>query len=263
MSETKSTFFFTFPETSGRDFGKSYHKKFLNMANKTSSSIDYSKWDHIEDSDDEHEEGAPPPPMTLQQQLQHEKLLKENEKANTALLEDGRLQVPSDSNSGFSTKKGTEEGRYRFEYEGRLIYEWEQNLDEVNIYVVAPPNVKAAQIDCGIQSEHVRLGIIGADRYFLDERTFSKVVVAESSWFLADGVIQIVLSKAHRGLTWESALMGHHGKGIVDPFTKQNIQKDMMIERFQEEHPGFDFRGADFNGTVPDPRTFMGGIGYK
>jgi len=29
------------------------------------------------------------------------------------------------------TKAGTEKGRYRFEHEGRLVYEWEQTLDEV------------------------------------------------------------------------------------------------------------------------------------
>ena len=35
-----------------------------------------------------------------------------------------------------------------------------------------------------------------------------------------------------------------------------------LIERFQEEHPGFDFRSAEFNGQVPDPRAFMGGVKY-
>ena len=35
-----------------------------------------------------------------------------------------------------------------------------------------------------------------------------------------------------------------------------------MIERFQEEHPGFDFRSAEFNGQVPDLRAFMGGVKY-
>jgi hypothetical protein len=29
------------------------------------------------------------------------------------------------------------------------------------------------------------------------------------------------------------------------------LKKKMMLERFQEEHPGFDFSGADFNGNVP------------
>jgi hypothetical protein len=32
------------------------------------------------------------------------------------------------------TKKG-KEGRIQFQHEGRVIYEWEQSLSEVNIYV--------------------------------------------------------------------------------------------------------------------------------
>lgn len=49
----------------------------------------------------------------------------------------------------------------------------------------------------------------------------------------------------------------------VDPYTQSEVQKSLMLERFQEENPGFDFSGASFNGQVPDPKTFMGGVGYK
>jgi len=38
------------------------------------------------------------------------------------------------------------------------------------------------------------------------------------------------------------------------------LQKKLLLERFQEEHGGFDFSDAQINGNVPDPRTFMGGI---
>jgi len=41
------------------------------------------------------------------------------------------------------------------------------------------------------------------------------------------------------------------------------IRSDIMRERFSEEHPGFDFSNATFNGNVPDPSKFMGGVGYK
>jgi hypothetical protein len=34
----------------------------------------------------------------------------------------------------------------------------------------------------------------------------------------------------------------------------------MLLERFQAEHPGFDFSGAEVTGAVPDPRTFLGGM---
>ena len=30
-----------------------------------------------------------------------------------------------------------------------------------------------------------------------------------------------------------------------------------MLERFQQEHPGFDFSGAQLSGPAPDPRTVV------
>jgi len=37
----------------------------------------------------------------------------------------------------------------------------------------------------------------------------------------------------------------------------------LMLERFTAENPGFDFSNAEFNGTVPDARQFMGGVKYS
>ena len=143
---------------------------------------------------------------------------------------------------------------------------------EVNMYIDAPPGVQASQLLCNIRTARVQIGLRGSDRYFIDEKTFSKVKTDDSSWYLDDsGVINIVLNKVYRGETWESPLLGRDGVDddgdgssggrAVDPATKVEIQKELMLERFQEENPGFDFRGATFNGSVPDPRDFMGGIG--
>ena len=49
----------------------------------------------------------------------------------------------------------------------------------------------------------------------------------------------------------------------LDPMASSEVKKQMMLERFQEEHPGFDFSGAEFSGDAPDPRSFMGGVKYK
>jgi hypothetical protein len=48
----------------------------------------------------------------------------------------------------------------------------------------------------------------------------------------------------------------------LNPLEQEEIRKKMMLERFQEENPGFDFSSAEFNGGAPDPRTFMGGVKY-
>ena len=132
---------------------------------------------------------------------------------------------------------------------------------EVNIYATAPQGVTASQLICNIHSDRLQLGLKGHDRFFIDEQTCSKVDTSESSWYMGDdGVINIVLIKAHRGETWVSALKG---QAVVDAATKESIQKELVLERFQEENPGFDFRGAEFSGSAPDPRTFMGGVGYR
>mmetsp|Transcript_7641 Transcript_7641/g.23610 ORF Transcript_7641/g.23610 Transcript_7641/m.23610 type:complete len:168 (+) Transcript_7641:121-624(+) len=160
---------------------------------------------------------------------------------------------------GSVTTKGSAEGRYEFRHEGQLIYEWEQTLEEVNLYVTVPEGVVADMIECAITPKRLRLGIRG-NPPFLDEDTWGPVVQGESYWTLDGRELTILLQKMRKGETWDAAL---RGRGTVDPVTRQQIQKDMMLERFQEENPGFDFRGADFNGAVPDPRTFMDGVKYS
>ena len=56
-----------------------------------------------------------------------------------------------------------------------------------------------------------------------------------------------------------SALKGHQ---TLDPLLEQEVRKNILLERFQQENPGFDFSDAKMNGNVPDPRNFMGGVKY-
>jgi len=72
-----------------------------------------------------------------------------------------------------------------------------------------------------------------------------------------DGEMHITLQKREKGKTWSSPIQG---QGILDPYAADQEQKRLMLQRFQEENPGFDFSQAQFSGTCPDPRTFMGGI---
>lgn len=153
----------------------------------------------------------------------------------------------------------TEEERHVFSHQGQKVYEWDQTLEEVNIYVDVPPGVKANIIFCEIGAQHLKFGIKG-NPPFLDQKTFAKVATDESFWTLEDGVLHIQLTKMAKAQTWISALEGH---GQLDPLTAESDQKRLMLERFQQENPGFDFSGATFNGSVPDPRTFMGGVSYK
>jgi len=99
------------------------------------------------------------------------------------------------------------------------------------------------------------------------QEEFSKEVdSSESLWTVEDEEVHVVLQKAFKGDTWSSVFVGH---GELDTLTKQEVQKKLLLERFQEEvvapeqHPGFDFSGATMNGNVPDPRKFMGGVSHK
>mmetsp|Transcript_6677 Transcript_6677/g.14904 ORF Transcript_6677/g.14904 Transcript_6677/m.14904 type:complete len:96 (-) Transcript_6677:233-520(-) len=94
----------------------------------------------------------------------------------------------------------------------------------------------------------------------MQEDFFDTVIADESMWTKDGDEIEINLQKMKKASTWDSALKGH---GLLDPLAKTEVQKKMTLERFQEEHPGFDFSGAEFSGEAPDPRTFMGGVPYK
>ena len=235
-----------------------------------SRGIDYSKWNNIDDSDDEDVAPAPPPSAKppLPQGVppgavsaadlpkeQQEQIFKEHpELAQQA----GLLKMTQ------TNKTKGKEKRKQFFHQGQLVYEWDQTLDEVNIYIDPPPGVPTDAFDIVITSTHLLVGIKGNAEKFLNHNLGGKCKHTESFWTMEDDTgkpeLHITLTKMAKGVPWESALEGHTP---LDPLTATEVRKDIMRERFQEEHPGFDFSGAEFNGQVPDPSKFMGGIGYK
>ncbi|KAG8459768.1 hypothetical protein KFE25_014331 [Diacronema lutheri] len=148
--------------------------------------------------------------------------------------------------------------RLKYEHNGQTVYEWEQSLEELHCYISPPAGIKARQLSVDIHARHLTVGIKG-NPPFLNEDFADFVNSNESFWTLEDGVLHLTLCKGSKGVTWPSLLKGH---APVDPFTQQEVQKSLMLERFQTENPGFDFSGASFNGQVPDPKTFMEGVRY-
>jgi len=59
--------------------------------------------------------------------------------------------------------------RHAFLHQGRTIYEWDQTLSEVNIYVQLPPGARAKQLYVDITSARLRIGITPGQPY-LDVR---------------------------------------------------------------------------------------------
>uniref|UniRef100_A0A804MTM0 CS domain-containing protein n=1 Tax=Zea mays TaxID=4577 RepID=A0A804MTM0_MAIZE len=137
------------------------------------------------------------------------------------------------------------EKRHSFVHNGQKVFEWDQTLEEVNMYIELPKGVPTKLFHCSIQASHV-------------EHDLTHPVKTDSSfWTIEDGEMHITLQKREKGKTWSSPIQG---QGILDPYAADQEQKRLMLQRFQEENPGFDFSQAQFSGTCPDPRTFMGGI---
>ncbi|EFJ50053.1 hypothetical protein VOLCADRAFT_73880 [Volvox carteri f. nagariensis] len=142
--------------------------------------------------------------------------------------------------------------RHQYRHNGQVVYEWDQTYSEVNIYTNVPPGVTGKQLYVDITTQHLRFGIRPNPPY-MDSDLAAPVKVSESFWTLEDGVLHINLTKLAEGEVWGSAIAGHS----LDPVTQQADQQRLLLERFQVEHPGFDFSQATFNGQVPNPRTFM------
>ncbi|XP_050221280.1 uncharacterized protein LOC126671546 [Mercurialis annua] len=148
------------------------------------------------------------------------------------------------------------EKRHAFIQNGQRVFEWDQTLEEVNMYLNLPPNVPPKQFYCKIESTHLQLGIKGNPPY-LNHDLSCPVKTDSSFWTLEDGIMHITLQKREKAKTWPSPILG---QGQLDPYSTHAEQKRLMLQRFQEENPGFDFSQAQFSGNCPDPRTFMGGI---
>lgn len=172
--------------------------------------VDYKKFDNIGDSDSDDDELLAAAVPSVQAH-----------------------SVPSSSCKSVSTTKKGANGRLKFEHEGHTIYEWEQSLEEVNIYIVPPEGLSRNAIDVDISHLHLRVGLKGSPP-FIDEDTGGPVKVKESMWMLADGEMNINLQKMNKAQAWHCALRGRFGEEI-DEITKEDVKKKLMIERFQEE----------------------------
>ncbi|EAL61475.1 hypothetical protein DDB_G0291890 [Dictyostelium discoideum AX4] len=53
------------------------------------------------------------------------------------------------------------QNRRKFEYQGRTIYEWDQSIEEINIYIQPPPGLTSKMVACEITPTQLILGIKG------------------------------------------------------------------------------------------------------
>ena len=93
----------------------------------------------------------------------------------------------------------------------------------------------------------------------MDHDLVGQVKPDECFWTLDSkaGSITLTLQKLKEGESWPGVFVGHEAISHED---RDAEQKRLLLERFQLEHPGFDFSGAEVSGACPDASTFMGGF---
>ena len=93
------------------------------------------------------------------------------------------------------------------------------------------------EFDIKITSKHLTIGIKG-NPPFLDEDLCGVIEAEESFWMLEDDELHIQLTKMKKADTWTGICKGHQQ---LDPMMHQEVKKNILLERFQTENPGFDF----------------------
>ena len=62
---------------------------------------------------------------------------------------------------GMSEKVGPTE-RHKYHHQGQLVYEWDQTLADISLYVQVPPGVRAKDLQVDIKADSVAFGLRGS-----------------------------------------------------------------------------------------------------
>jgi hypothetical protein len=88
--------------------------------------------------------------------------------------------------------------RIKYEHQGRVVYEWEQSLEEIHCYIAPPPGIAARQFDIHIAAKHLRVGIKG-NPPFLDVRARPQLPIAPAILRLLTRGVFSQLARLSRG----------------------------------------------------------------
>jgi len=135
-------------------------------------------------------------------------------------------------------------------------YTWSQTIDDVLVSIpLGPGSFRGRDLIVEIKSQTLKIAMKATPGSpITDGPLFAAVMSNDAVWTIEDGKIELILPKAKKHEAWRYVV---RGDAEADPVTFQEMEKRMMLEKFQKEHPGFDFSGAEFSGQVPkDPAAF-------
>ncbi|BGO88388.1 hypothetical protein NBRC10512_007269 [Rhodotorula toruloides] len=157
-----------------------------------------------------------------------------------------------------------------------LPYKWRQTLTDLTITLPVPPGTRGKQLDVQIKKKHVRVGLKGLEPV-LEGELFREVKVDESTWTLDDSSeLTLSLEKVSNQSWWphvvlsapkidttkiqpensklseldgetramvEKMMFDNQQKQMGKP-TSDELRKQEMLRKFQEQHPEMDFSKA-------------------
>ncbi|XP_063711930.1 nudC domain-containing protein 2-like isoform X2 [Symsagittifera roscoffensis] len=132
---------------------------------------------------------------------------------------------------------------------------WEQTEEEVNVIVDLPsnPGFKVKGKDVAVVATPTSLAVSVFKEQKLKGDLFACVSPSDMVWTIDDNKLHITLIKALKGSThcWTSLFKDGppHSQYTADPWTLDNMRKQLTRERFQRENPGMDFSGAEVTGN--------------
>lgn len=124
---------------------------------------------------------------------------------------------------------------------------WWQTMGEVFVDIKVPKGTRSKQVSIIITPKHIKCVVQGETLF---EGNLCKTVVAdECTWTIEEQErIMIMLVKSEPASSekvWESLLEGR--VYAPDPVVMHEMMKKLDLEKFQVEHPGFDFSGANLD----------------
>ena len=141
---------------------------------------------------------------------------------------------------------------------GRLLYEWEQTLDEVNVFVPTDAsahktkdlNVLVTGNAIEITTKKKRCNRVPKVALVpTDDRGRLQVWTRDAQ----TGEIHVQVVKCKKAEPWVGAFEAHCDEATATGVSEEE-RKRMMQARSQREHPGFDFSDAEFEDgkRIPD-----------
>lgn len=124
---------------------------------------------------------------------------------------------------------------------------WYQTMEEVYVEVSLEPGTTSKQVKVSITPKQLTVAVKGVN---LIKGDFPSTVKSdEAVWTIEDKkFMRICLPKVltTADQCWKSLLIGQYE---VDPYTYDQMEKKLTLQRYQFENPGMDFSGAEISGN--------------